>query len=123
MSNLQSGRPAVLGSGRKLDRVALLEKVAELGSISAAAKAAGVSYKGAWQAIEALNNLSDTPVVERLVGGSGGAVRGSPHTAGRCSSCCAISKATFRAFLPRWVRAASASTASTNIFKSCGDGT
>jgi molybdate transport system regulatory protein len=65
-------RPAVLGGGRKVDRVALLEKVAELGSISAAAKAAGVSYKGAWEAIEALNNLSDAPVVERLVGGSGG---------------------------------------------------
>jgi molybdate transport system regulatory protein len=65
-------RPAVLGGGRKVDRVALLEKVAALGSISAAAKAAGVSYKGAWEAIEALNNLSDAPVVERLVGGSGG---------------------------------------------------
>ena len=76
MSNTNSvanpGRPAVLGGGRKVDRVALLEKVAELGSISAAAKAAGVSYKGAWEAIEALNNLSDAPVVERLVGGSGG---------------------------------------------------
>lgn len=72
MSNTNSGRPAALGGGRKVDRVALLEKVAELGSISAAAKATGVSYKGAWEAIEALNNLSDTPVVERLVGGSGG---------------------------------------------------
>jgi molybdate transport system regulatory protein len=61
-----------LTGGRKVDRVALLEKVAELGSITAAAKAAGISYKGAWEAIEALNNLSDAPVVERSVGGSGG---------------------------------------------------
>lgn len=64
--------PAALAGGRKVDRVALLEKVAELGSITAAAKAVGISYKGAWEAIEALNNLSDAPLVERSVGGSGG---------------------------------------------------
>jgi molybdate transport system regulatory protein len=64
--------PAALAGGRKVDRVALLEKVAELGSITAAAKAVGISYKGAWEAVEALNNLSDAPVVERSVGGSGG---------------------------------------------------
>jgi molybdate transport system regulatory protein len=63
---------AALTGGRRVDRVALLEKVAELGSITAAAKAVGISYKGAWEAIEALNNLSDAPVVERSVGGSGG---------------------------------------------------
>lgn len=61
------GRPR-----RRVDRVALLQKVAELGSITAAAKAIGISYKGAWEAIEALNNLSEAPVVERTVGGSGG---------------------------------------------------
>ncbi|MDP1611780.1 MAG: TOBE domain-containing protein [Sulfuritalea sp.] len=61
-----------LAGGRKVDRVALLERVAELGSITAAAKAVGISYKGAWEAIEALNNLSDAPLVERSVGGSGG---------------------------------------------------
>ena len=64
--------PAALTGGRKVDRVALLEKVAELGSINAAAKAVGISYKGAWQAIEALNNLSERQLVERSVGGSGG---------------------------------------------------
>lgn len=57
---------------RRVDRVALLEKVAELGSITAAARAIGISYKGAWEAIEALNNLSERPLVERSVGGSGG---------------------------------------------------
>jgi len=61
-----------LTKARKVDRVALLERVAQLGSITAAAKAIGVSYKGAWEAIEALNNLSDRPVVARTVGGSGG---------------------------------------------------
>jgi len=65
---------------RKLDRVALLEKVAELGSITAAAKAVGISYKGAWEAIEALNNMSAAPLVERSVGGSGGGgTRLTPH--------------------------------------------
>jgi molybdate transport system regulatory protein len=63
---------ASLTKARKLDRVALLERVAELGSINAAAKAMGISYKGAWEAIEALNNLSEQPVVARTTGGSGG---------------------------------------------------
>lgn len=63
---------ASLTRARKVDRVALLEKVAELGSITAAAKAVGISYKGAWEAIEALNNLSERPLVERSVGGTGG---------------------------------------------------
>lgn len=63
---------ASLTRARKIDRVALLEKVAELGSITAAAKAVGTSYKGAWEAIDALNNLSERPLVERSAGGSGG---------------------------------------------------
>ncbi len=63
---------ALLAGRRKVDRVALLKSVAELGSITAAAKAIGISYKGAWEAIDALNNMSDAPVVERTAGGSGG---------------------------------------------------
>jgi len=61
--------------GQKLggqDRVALLAAVAEHGSITAAAKAVGMSYKGAWDAIEAMNNLAGEPLVERLAGGKGG---------------------------------------------------
>ena len=42
---------AFLGS----DRIALLEKIAEYGSISKAAKAVGVSYKTAWDTINAIN--------------------------------------------------------------------
>jgi hypothetical protein len=57
--------------------VALLQKVAELGSITAAARAMGISYKGAWEAIEALNNLSERPLVERSAGGSGGGGSGA----------------------------------------------
>ncbi|TFW18137.1 TOBE domain-containing protein [Duganella callida] len=61
--------------GRKLggqDRVALLAAVGSEGSITAAAKAVGMSYKGAWDAIEAMNNLAGEPLVERAAGGKGG---------------------------------------------------
>jgi molybdate transport system regulatory protein len=55
-----------------LGRVALIEAVAELGSISAAAKRLGLSYKGAWDAVQALNNLFDTPLIEAAPGGKAG---------------------------------------------------
>lgn len=59
-----------------LERIALVEAVGELGSISAAAKKLGLSYKGAWDALQALNNLFDTPLVEATPGGrAGGAAR------------------------------------------------
>jgi molybdate transport system regulatory protein len=55
-----------------LDRVALVEAVAELGSISAAANRLGVSYRGAWDAVQALNNLFDGPIIEAAPGGKAG---------------------------------------------------
>ncbi|RUL70209.1 TOBE domain-containing protein [Dyella choica] len=54
------------------DRVALLAKIDETGSITAAARALGMSYKGAWDAIDAMNNLADEPLVMRAAGGKGG---------------------------------------------------
>ena len=57
---------------RRPKRLALLEQIAEQGSITRAAKAAGLSYKAAWDAIDALNNLSEQPLVSRNVGGKGG---------------------------------------------------
>jgi molybdate transport system regulatory protein len=57
---------------RRPQRIALLQHIAEQGSITQAAKAAGLSYKGAWDAIDELNNLTTTPLVERSVGGRGG---------------------------------------------------
>ena len=53
-------------------RMALLRAVAEQGSITQAAKAFGMSYTGAWDAINAMNALSGTPLVERSTGGRGG---------------------------------------------------
>lgn len=58
--------------GPGIDRVALLEKIEEHGSISKAARAVGVSYKTAWDTVDALNNLFSPPLVERLAGGRGG---------------------------------------------------
>jgi molybdate transport system regulatory protein len=59
-----------------LDRVALIEAVDELGSISAAARRLGLSYKGAWDIVQALNNLFDTPLIDAAPGGkAGGAAR------------------------------------------------
>lgn len=57
---------------RRPQRIALLQHVAEQGSITRAAKSAGLSYKAAWDAIDELNNLAQKPLVERSVGGRGG---------------------------------------------------
>ena len=54
------------------ERIALLQAVAELGSISAAAKQVGLSYKGAWDGVQALNNLFDGPLVAAQPGGRQG---------------------------------------------------
>ena len=53
-------------------RIELLRLVGERGSISQAARAAGVSYKAAWQAIHTLTNLAGEPLVDASVGGAGG---------------------------------------------------
>jgi molybdate transport system regulatory protein len=53
-------------------RILLLEKIEEYGSISQAAKAAGISYKTAWDIINAVNNLSDKPLCIRTAGGKSG---------------------------------------------------
>ena len=54
------------------NRIAMLEKIDELGSITQAAKAVGVSYKTAWEMVNQINNLSAAPLVDRATGGKGG---------------------------------------------------
>ncbi|MBW4055503.1 MAG: TOBE domain-containing protein [Proteobacteria bacterium] len=54
------------------DRIVLLEKIDELGSITRAAKAVGISYKTAWDTVNLINNLAEKPLVDRLTGGKGG---------------------------------------------------
>ena len=61
------------------ERMALLQAIRELGSIRAAAARAGLSYKGAWDAVQALNNLFDAPLVVSQAGGrQGGAAVVTP---------------------------------------------
>jgi molybdate transport system regulatory protein len=62
----------VLGFEAGDKRIDILRRVGEAGSISEAARGAGVSYKAAWQALETLANLAGTALVEKAVGGSGG---------------------------------------------------
>lgn len=61
--------------GRRLlgpGKIALLENVATHGSISAAGRAIGMSYRRAWMLIEAMNESFDRPVVVTQSGGAGG---------------------------------------------------
>ncbi len=53
-------------------RIGLLRAVAEHGSITHAAKAFGMSYKAAWEAIDAMNRRAGQALVERVTGGRGG---------------------------------------------------
>lgn len=53
-------------------QIQLLLAIDECGSISAAAKQVGISYKTAWDRIDAMNNLSDQPLVIRSIGGAHG---------------------------------------------------
>lgn len=62
----------VLGSAMTDKRVEVLRSIHQAGSISEAARANGVSYKAAWQAVETLGNLAGVPLIEKAVGGSGG---------------------------------------------------
>jgi len=66
---LHIGNPNATIGGR---RIALLEAIDKTGSISAAARQLGMSYKGAWDAVNAMNNLVEAPLVSGATGGSGG---------------------------------------------------
>jgi len=65
---LRGASPGQVGA----ERIALLEAIAAAGSISAAAKSVGLSYKGAWDAVQALNNLFEQPLVLTRAGGRHG---------------------------------------------------
>ena len=61
-----------LGHASSDKRVEILRLIGQSGSISQAAREAGVSYKAAWQAVDTLTNLAGVVLVERAVGGAGG---------------------------------------------------
>jgi molybdate transport system regulatory protein len=60
-------RPAI---GR--ERIRILEAVAREGSITAAAKAVGLTYKATWDALDAMTNLFGRPLLETRHGGPAG---------------------------------------------------
>lgn len=69
------GPDASIGPGK----VRLLELVAETGSISAAARAMGMSYRRGWLLIDDLKAIFGRPLVETSAGGAkGGGARLTP---------------------------------------------
>src|SRR5262245_15066494 len=54
------------------DRIRLLEAVAREGSITAGAKAVGLTYKAAWDALDAMANLFGQPLLVTRAGGKAG---------------------------------------------------
>ncbi len=74
LGHLSLGTSAGALAGER--RIRLLEAIAEHGSITRAAKAVPLSYKAAWDALDAMNNLADRALVERTTGGrQGGGTR------------------------------------------------
>lgn len=69
---IYQGEAVAIGPGK----VDLLQAVADTGSISAAARRLGMSYRRAWLLIDEMNRLLKSPVVETAQGGvrGGGAV-------------------------------------------------
>jgi molybdate transport system regulatory protein len=64
----------VLNSGARIGpgKAALLKSIRSTGSISAAAREMGMSYKRAWLLLDSLNAAFEPMVVKTTMGGSGG---------------------------------------------------
>lgn len=65
---MEKGGEAYMGWGR----VELLERIGRLGSIAAAARSLGMSYRNAWLEVDEMNRLAPSPLVEKETGGVGG---------------------------------------------------
>jgi molybdate transport system regulatory protein len=71
-------RTPVMGPGK----AELIARISETGSISAAARVMGMSYRRAWQLVEALNHDFRGPVIATAIGGMrGGGARVTPFGA------------------------------------------
>ena len=62
------GEQRYLGPGK----IALLELISKHGSIAAAGKEMGMSYRRAWLLVDEINQTFREPLVEKQMGGSGG---------------------------------------------------
>lgn len=65
---VRRGENVLIGPGK----IELLRAVAEHGSISAAARAAGLGYKRAWSLLDELQRSIPVPIIETAAGGSKG---------------------------------------------------
>lgn len=65
---ITKGRDHFLGR----NRIALLEKIDEMGSINTAAKSMNISYKRAWEIVNAIKKVSGREILECRSGGRGG---------------------------------------------------
>lgn len=65
---LRNNGKSLLGKGR----LELLRQIESTGSISKAARAMKMSYKSAWDAVDAMNNALGVPMVESASGGTRG---------------------------------------------------
>ena len=65
---LHFGPDAMFGPGR----ADLLQAIADLGSISAAGRRMGMSYRRAWSLVEAMNSGFKAPLVDSSRGGASG---------------------------------------------------
>jgi molybdate transport system regulatory protein len=68
MLRIEFDNASRLGPGK----IRLLEQVGERGSISAAGRDMGMSYRRAWLLVDDLNRCFNEPVVQTQRGGSGG---------------------------------------------------
>src|SRR5882762_3846234 len=64
---------STFGPGRAIGhgKVRLLEAVRDHGSISAAGRSMGMSYRRAWLLLDELNHIFEEPVIDAKHGGSG----------------------------------------------------
>jgi molybdate transport system regulatory protein len=53
-------------------KIELMELISKHGSISAAGKEMGMSYRRAWMLVDEINQIFKQPLVEKQMGGSGG---------------------------------------------------
>jgi molybdate transport system regulatory protein len=65
---IKAGEDIALGPGKK----DLLEAIEHTGSISAGARELGLSYRRAWDLVDAMNHCFKHPLVTRAKGGKGG---------------------------------------------------
>ncbi|WP_404711704.1 winged helix-turn-helix domain-containing protein [Sphingomonas sp. MMS24-J13] len=67
-AQLFAGEEIAIGPGK----AALLEAIIEHGSISAAGRALGMSYRRAWLLVDVMNRCWGSPLVETTAGGAHG---------------------------------------------------